>query len=971
MSTTVTLQCLSSAWCPGNNPDTNYHGATNYTLSGEGAATYYTYLLCNFQELSSTYKYRPVYRATFHLTLDRSISSNTYTSTVNFQPLSERFNASTVTKNTMPYNADTMLYGGTMTSVGTGDQSIEYIARLQGGDAVEAAKAVLTTCSVKIYNSAAMSGSNYVRAYTEAAASAKRPYLEVMLGDSNATVTPTITSPGAGERFDRTKPVTISWTLNASATVVAPIVQTSATLYWRQKGSSSSWSTRSVSGDVRSITVPANTFPGKDIEYYILPAVTGYTAAQSATRSAGPRIVSDINPSGIAGIHTATPDTNLPWTGSQQLVLSLPSGRMKNLVVEFGEFPSAYRYKAVDQAGINIRTGTAALTHQSTYLFFLDRNFDGATVTWNTCPGYGTIRATKTINNDSNSYLSVTDFYIQPMFFEGTVAPTTTRDRSRLAVEMVNSPAFMLAAGLGSDPNDMHSYFFYVYDPVTLRVNMLDQTVTSKPEAVTNASGYVNPHVAQTFRWQHVPNGDYWCVGTWTTASATFQYKLASASTWTSVSATAGSSEVTLAANTMSAGTYQWRVTATDSQGTSATSDVYTINTQDGAHTATPITPNGSLENADAPIRFVWSDASETGAAPGGADLQYSVDSGVSWTTFGQPRTAATQYDAPANTFPSGPVLWRVRSLNAENSAGSYSAPLSFLCFAAPDAPIVTTDGKPLLTVTWQSVDQQAYEVTVDGVKYGPYFGTGKSWQATEYLTNGTHSVSVRVQNEYSLWSQPGTATVTIANQPGSAISLKGLFGRDAELYWTASGSPDDYLIYRDDVRIGHTSNKSFVDRTSLGIHSWKVVRRLSNGYYTASNTVSGNLSVDHPLISSLDGSGWIELKLSANSDRNMAWDHNQTVSLRQFAGREYPDIEVSPYRSMSVSFDVAWTYKEAEQADAFAALIGRPVILKTPCEGVLIGILTAWQRENTQFYKAYTCTVQRINWRDYTDADS
>ena len=971
MATTVTLQCSSSAWCPGNNPDTNYHGATSYTLAGNGEAVYYTYLLCNFAELSSTYKYRPIISATLNLTINRNIPSSSYVGLVSLQPLSARFNASTVTKNTMPLTSGTYLYGGAQTSVGSGDETLTYTARTQSGDWVEAAKSLLTTCSAEIYCSTSMGSQGYVTAYTETAASAKRPSLTVVLGDSAAIVTPSVTSPGIGERLDRSKAITFSWTLNTSSTAVAPIVQTSATLYWRQRGSSGSWSTRNVSGDVRSITVPANTFPGKDIEFYILPAVTGYTAAQSNTRIAMPRIVVDINPSGLAVINKASPNETIAWTGNTTLSRAAMSGMKRSLLAEFGTFPSAQRYKAVDQSGISITTGCQALSYESGHLYFLDSNFDASSATWNNSPGSGTNRGTFQYQNDSDRYAVANNFLIQATLFENLVAPSTTRDSSRLAVETINAPGFKLEASFSTDPNEFRIYYFYVSDPVVLRAILIDQTVTSKPEAVTNASGYVNPHVAQTFRWQHVPNGDYWCVGTWTTASATFQYKLASASTWTSVSATAGSSEVTLAANTMSAGTYQWRVTATDSQGTSATSDVYTINTQDGAHTATPITPNGSLENADAPIRFVWSDASETGAAPGGADLQYSADSGATWTTFGQPRTAATQYDAPAGTLPSGPVLWRVRSLNAENTAGSYSAPLSFLCFAAPDAPIVTTDGKPLLTVTWQSVDQQAYEVTVDGVKYGPYFGTGKSWQAPEYLTNGTHSVSVRVQNGYSLWSQPGTAAVTIANQPGAAISLKGIFGRDAELYWTASGSPDDYLIYRDDVRIGHTSNKSFVDRTSLGFHSWKVVRRLTNGYYTESTTVSGELSVGQPMISSLDGSGWIELKLSANSDRSMAWNHNQTVSLRQFAGREYPDIEVSPYRSMSVSFDVAWTYKEADQADAFAALIGRPVILKTPCEGVLIGILTAWQRENTQFYKAYTCTVQRINWRDYTDADT
>lgn len=970
MSTTVTLSCTSSAWCPKNNPSTNYHGNSTYTLAGNGEAPYYTYLLCNFTELSSTYRYRPVISATYHLTIARSIPSSSYTGLVSFRPLSSRFDASSVTYNTVPATAATTLYNGAMTSVGTGDESLSYTARTQDDDYKTAAISALTSCSAKIYLTTSMGSSGYVNAYTEAATSSKRPYLEVVLGDSAATVTPSVTSPGTSTRLNRSSAITFSYTLNASAPAVAPIVQTSATLYWRVKGSTSSYSSVTASGDVRSITVPANTFPGKDIEYYITPVLTGYTAASSATRTAMVRVVADVNPNGLAGIYSASPDENYPWNGRQQLSWSSMAGTRRNLLAEFEGFPAASKYKAVDQAGISVKTGTDALTYRSVQLYFLTSNFDASSVTWNTCPGYGGIRGTRTYSNTTDSYSTNSSFLIQASYFDGLVAPKTDRERSRLAVDTLNNPGFMLAANIGSDPNDLHVFYFYVNDPVVLRAYLIDQTVTSKPEAVNNDSGYVNPHVAQTFRWQHVPNGDYWCVGTWTTASATFYYRASGASSWTSVAATAGSSEVTLAANTMSAGTYEWKVTATDSQGTTATSDVYTINTQDGTHVATPISPNGSLENADAAIRFIWSDASETGAAPGGADLQYSTDDGATWTTFGQPRTSSTQYDAAAGTFPSGPVSWRVRSRNAENTAGSWSSPLSFLCFAAPDPPIVNADGKPLLTVTWQSAEQQAYEITVDGTSYGPYFGTAKTWQVPEYLSNGQHSVSVRVENEYGLWSSPGTKMVTVTNVPGAAITLKGIFERDAELYWTSS-SPNNYLIYRDDVLIGHTSSKQFTDRTCLGFHAWKVVQKLSNGYYTVSNTVNGELSVSVPTIKAIDGSGWLELVKSDNSDRSMVWNNSQNVSLRQFAGLEYPSVEVAPYKTESVSFDVAWTRAEADQAAIFAQLIGKTVILKTPNEGTMVGILSAWQRNNTCFYRSYSVTVNRIHWRDYTDADS
>ena len=93
-----------------------------------------------------------------------------------------------------------------------------------------------------------------------------------------------------------------------------------------------------------------------------------------------------------------------------------------------------------------------------------------------------------------------------------------------------------------------------------------------------------------------------------------------------------------------------------------------------------------------------------------------------------------------------------------------------------------------------------------------------------EYLSDGQHSVSVRVQNEYGLWSGPGIASVTVTNQPGAPITLRGIFNRDAELSWSTDSDTGNYLIYRDNVRIGHTGSKNFIDRTCLGYHEWKVI---------------------------------------------------------------------------------------------------------------------------------------------------
>ena len=260
--------------------------------------------------------------------------------------------------------------------------------------------------------------------------------------------------------------------------------------------------------------------------------------------------------------------------------------------------------------------------------------------------------------------------------------------------------------------------------------------------------------------------------------------------------------------------------------------------------------------------------------------------------------------------------------------------------------------------------------MTVDGVLYGPYFGTAKTFSVPDYLEDGGHTVSVEVQNSFGLWSNPGSMSFSVTNVPGDPVTLTGLFDRDAELSWSTTDATSDFLIYRDGVQIGHAFGRSFTDRVGLGYHSWRVINRLPGGYYTASNVVSGTLMTGRLAIAPLSGGAWLELTKSENSARSVVWNESQRVVLRQFAGQIYPQAEAAPYKTMSAGFDVAWTHAEAEQAAVFASLIGQPVIFKTPCEGAMVGILTAWQRNNMHFYRSYSATVQRIHWRDYVDAD-
>lgn len=432
-----------------------------------------------------------------------------------------------------------------------------------------------------------------------------------------------------------------------------------------------------------------------------------------------------------------------------------------------------------------------------------------------------------------------------------------------------------------------------------------------------------------------------------------------------------GDQSFTSPAGVFGAGTYYWRVRAYNADGdVGPWSDPATLSTIDSTMYAVPRHPVSEIVETNAEAVFAWGYNSDTGTTPTRTDLQYSRN-GAEWTDLATVGSGVLTYTTPAGFFLAGTVYWRARVYNHNDVAGPWCDSVSFISFGAPEMPSVSVDAVPFATLRWQVAGQDAYRIEIDGKNYGPYFGSQKNWTVPEPLEDGRHAAKVYIQGAYSLWSQPGEIVFEISNIPGQPVNLSGRMGRDAELRWTCEDATADFLIYRDDVQIGHSSGYSFTDRTVLDFHTWRVINRLPGGYYTASNTVSGTLCTEGLALALLAGGPWLDLTLSTNAIRTTTAAAGRSVVLRQFAGREYPDAEAAPYKTLQISFDVSWTPAQADEARAFEALIGEAVIFKEPGEEAFVGVLSAFQRSRSCPARSYTATVQRIHWREYVDADS
>ena len=457
-----------------------------------------------------------------------------------------------------------------------------------------------------------------------------------------------------------------------------------------------------------------------------------------------------------------------------------------------------------------------------------------------------------------------------------------------------------------------------------------------------------------------------------TVSSATFYWRSRATDPYTQVSMTPDGSNAsaTIAANTFPTGSIDWYISATDNLNATTQTSVYTISTLASAIDARPVSPVNTVEISNDDITFTWHFASTSGDPQNGAEVKYSLD-GETWTTLPRVSGTNTSVTVPPNTFHSGTVYWQVRAFNSAGNAGDWSAIVQFVAFGAPETPSVTVDAVPFATIKWQSDGQVSYEVEVDGERYGPFLGTDKAYRLYNYLADGFHTARVRILGDAGLWSPWGETLFDIANVPESALTLRARTNVDTELTWT--GGSGDFHVYRDGKLIARTNEHSFVDRTVLGVHEYRVIERLTSGNYNASALLTRTMEVEYMHIAALDGGNWVEILHTLKGQSDPSYTYNaETESVHQ-DNSEFPVVSIGPYLDEEASYSAVFLYNEPGEHRRFRALFRKPVILKTTDGVVMIGVLNAWERSPKtsrakQYYTAYTFNIQRIDWEDFID---
>lgn len=248
----------------------------------------------------------------------------------------------------------------------------------------------------------------------------------------------------------------------------------------------------------------------------------------------------------------------------------------------------------------------------------------------------------------------------------------------------------------------------------------------------------------------------------------------------------------------------------------------------------TLIAPIGIYKDSKSVIRFEWQYNSDVGGTQKAFDLQWSTDQ-ANWTTVSL-TTANNYYDMPADILPAGNIYWRVRTYNEYDEVGPYSDIQSFYAIGAPAAPVLnaipTNTARP--TVTWSAFSQQVYQLQVlsgDTIVYDSGVVPGisiRSHKVKAWLDDGTYTVQLRIKNEYDLWSDWGSATVTISTiKPEKPILTAEKTATGIKLTVPAGRT----LIYRDGVCIGETNNGEYIDNAVANGREYSYTVRAVQGY--------------------------------------------------------------------------------------------------------------------------------------------
>lgn len=609
--------------------------------------------------------------------------------------------------------------------------------------------------------------------------------------------------------------------------------------------------------------------------------------------------------------------------------------------MSFHDLPENMRFKRITSSSAHAYLSKVTNEDRS-YTKALYDQFNAESITYNTRPNHlsSTTTATKaTISNGWNEiddYTTVYGVRYGLAFFLG--------DFSDGSVAVVTSGANAPYLTVTVDDSD---------------------TIGLTLDSLAPKSGAIIKTQDNTFTWR-ARDADNKCAPEVEQASAVFRWRSGTNGTIHTIAVSGNTQSVTVPANTFAGTTsIQWQVAVTANSGVVTTSDWVTLSTADATPTAAPLSPVDTVIDGSKDVLFQWQHSISTGTAQSKADLQKSTD-GITWQTLATVNGAARQWTCPAGTLTSSIKYWRVRTYNADGIAGEWSDAAQIVVIAAPTAPniqIKSTGPRP--SISWQTSEQEAYQVELDGkLSGGTHYGTDKTWTSPAYLSDGSHTVRVRVQNQYGMWSDWGAAALPVTNTPGASITLSVQASSVADLSWQTSGSYDYYLVYRNGKPIAKLTQTQYTDELSSGSTTYQVRGCYADSSnYGLSSAVTVDVRAEVHQVSDLDTGQTLRLPYSDSQHRQTTRTLSRQVELLQLSGAYYPvAVEVD---SGTDALSITAALLDESEIRQLMGLVGKLVCAKTPQGDMVIGYITSLPKQHDGFLNVFNFTVEQIDYDD------
>lgn len=582
--------------------------------------------------------------------------------------------------------------------------------------------------------------------------------------------------------------------------------------------------------------------------------------------------------------------------------------------------------------------------------FLLASSFDQNSITYNSRQDYGELLG----------YVYVTDGAI-PNWFEHSRPLFAKAARTGVALERYRTNKEYEIQTKGANRPYLRLY--------------IDESTTCglAINEVSPSSGSIVKAEANIFSWDAADEG--LCLAALEQASAVFRWRSGTSGTIHTISVSGNTQSVTVPANTFAGTTsIQWQVAVTANSGVVTTSDWVTLSTADATPTAAPLSPVDTVIDGSKDVLFQWQHSISTGTAQSKADLQKSAD-GSTWQTLATVNGSARQWTCPAGTLTSSIKYWRVRTYNADGIAGAWSEAAQIVVIAAPTAPsiqIKSTGPRP--SISWQTSEQEAYQVELDGVlSGGTHYGTEKTWTSPAYLADGSHTVRVRVQNQYGMWSDWGAAALPVTNTPGASITLTVQASSVADLSWQTTGSYDFYLVYRNRKPIAKLTQTQYTDELSSGNVTYQV-RGCFDGSsnYGLSSAVTVTITTgQYVTLYGIAAGKKVTLKHCGLKNQPVQNAINRDIQYIFMYGSTYPHAERSEFVTKKVGGTAV--FLPDEDKAGFDALIGELVCLKTQSGEMVIGYLneTSDTSRVNPDKSVINFSIQQIDYAEVIDIDS